>query len=89
MTEVISEGVSRQHFNMLLLSIFAGMALVLSAIGIYGLMSYTVEQQTHELGICMALGAVKQDILRLVLRQGMTPAVIGAVLQTGKRSLIA
>ena len=77
MQEVISQGVSRQHFNMLLLSIFAGIALVLAAIGIYGLMSYTVEQQTQELGIRMALGAAKNDIFQLVVRQGMTPAVIG------------
>jgi putative ABC transport system permease protein len=77
MSEVIAQGVSRQHFNMLLLSIFAGIALVLAAIGIYGLMSYTVEQQTQELGIRMALGAAKNDILRLILHQGMTPALIG------------
>ena len=79
MSEVIAQGVSRQHFNMLLLSIFAGIALVLAAIGIYGLMSYTVEQQTQELGIRMALGAAKNDILRLVVHQGMTPALIGVV----------
>ena len=77
MEEVISQGVARQQFNMLLLSIFAAIALVLAAIGIYGLMSYSVEQQTQELGIRMALGAAKQDILRLIVRQGMTPALIG------------
>ena len=77
MQEVISQGVSRQHFNMLLLSIFAGIALVLAAIGIYGLMSYTVEQQTQELGIRMALGAGKGDILGLIVREGMTPALVG------------
>jgi predicted permease len=79
MSEVIAQGVSRQHFNMLLLSIFAGIALVLAAIGIYGLMSYAVEQQAQELGIRMALGAAKNDILKLVLYQGMTPALIGVV----------
>lgn len=80
MNEVIAQGLSRQHFNMLLLSLFAAIALVLAAIGIYGLMSYTVEQQTQELGIRMALGATKQDVLRLVVRQGMTPAIIGVAL---------
>ncbi len=79
MEQVISEGVARQQFNMLLLSIFAVIALALAALGIYGLMSYSVEQQTQELGIRMALGAAKQDIVRLIVRQGMTPALIGVV----------
>lgn len=79
MEDVIAEGVSRQHFNMLLLSIFAGIALILAAIGIYGVMSYAVEQQTQELGIRMALGADRGQVLKLILRQGMTPAGIGVV----------
>jgi len=77
MDQVLSENTARQNFNMLLLSIFAGVALVLAAIGIYGLMSYSVEQQTAELGIRMALGAGKPDLFRLILKQGMTPALIG------------
>lgn len=77
MEEVMAQGVARQHFNMLLLSIFAAIALILAAIGIYGLMSYSVEQQTQELGIRMALGAGKNQVLNLILRQGMTPALIG------------
>ena len=79
MEQVIAENVSRQNFNMLLLSIFAGIALVLAAIGIYGLMSYSVEQKTQELGIRMALGAGKSEVLKLILKQGMTPACIGVV----------
>jgi len=79
MEQVIAEGVSRQSFNMLLLSIFAGIALVLAAIGIYGLMSYAVEQQTQELGIRMALGAGRAQVLKLIVKQGMTPAVFGVV----------
>lgn len=77
MEQVLAEGVSRQNFNMLLLSIFAGIALVLAAIGIYGLMSYAVEQQTQELGIRMALGAGRPQVIKLIIRQGMTPACIG------------
>ncbi|MBV9156449.1 MAG: ABC transporter permease [Acidobacteriaceae bacterium] len=79
MEQVMADNVSRQNFNMLLLSIFAGIALVLAAIGLYGLMSYSVEQQTQELGIRMALGAGKPEVLKLVLKQGMTPACIGVV----------
>ncbi|HMF75532.1 MAG TPA: ABC transporter permease [Bryobacteraceae bacterium] len=77
MAQVLAEGTARQNFNMLLLSIFAGIALVLAAIGIYGLMSYSVQQQTPEFGIRMALGAGKQDLLRLIIKQGMTPALFG------------
>ena len=79
MEQVIAEGVSRQNFNMLLLSIFAGIALILAAIGIYGLMSYAVEQQTQELGIRMALGAGRRQVVKLIMKQGMTPAVLGVV----------
>ena len=77
MDQVISESTARQNFNMLLLTIFAGLALLLAAIGIYGLMSYTVEQRTQEFGIRMALGAGRNDMLKLVVRQGMLLAGIG------------
>ncbi len=77
MKQILSESISRQHFNMLLLSLFGGIALLLAAIGTYGVMSYSVEQQTQELGIRMALGAGKRDIARLVVGQGMTPALLG------------
>ena len=60
-----------------MLTIFAGLALLLAAIGIYGLMSYSVEQRTQELGIRMALGAGQNDMLQLVVRQGMLLAGIG------------
>jgi putative ABC transport system permease protein len=80
MDQVISESTARQNFNMLLLTIFAGLALLLAAIGIYGLMSYTVEQRTQELGIRMALGAERGDMLKLVVRQGMLLAGVGGVI---------
>ncbi len=79
MDQVISESTARQNFNMLLLTIFGGLALLLAAIGIYGLMSYTVEQRTQELGIRLALGANRGDMLKLVVRQGMLLAGIGIV----------
>ena len=80
MDQVISESTARQNFNMLLLTIFAGLALLLAAIGIYGLMSYSVEQRTQELGIRMALGAGANDMLKLVVRQGMLLSGIGVVI---------
>jgi len=80
MTDVLSGAVARQSFNMVLLCIFAGVALLLAAIGIYGLMSYSVDQRTQEIGIRMALGADGGRMLRVVLRQGMTLAVFGVVL---------
>lgn len=80
MDQVTSESTARQNFNMLLLTIFAALALLLAAIGIYGLMSYSVEQRLQELGIRMALGAGGGDMLRLVVGQGMRLTIIGAVL---------
>jgi predicted permease len=83
MERVLSAAVARQNFNMVLLSIFAGAALVLAAIGIYGLMSYSVEQRTQEIGIRMALGANRGAMLRSVLREGMTLAIAGVVVGIG------
>jgi putative ABC transport system permease protein len=77
MEQVVSSSIARQSFNMLLLTIFGAIALLLAAIGIYGLMSYSVEQATHDIGVRMALGAARRDILALVVARGMTLAGIG------------
>jgi len=77
MEQMISAGLAERRFTMLLLIIFASTALVLAAIGIYGVMSYAVTRRRHELGVRMALGATRGDLLRLVVRQGMALALIG------------
>jgi ABC-type antimicrobial peptide transport system permease subunit len=79
MEQVISESLSRENFNTLLLSIFAAIAVLLAAIGIYGLMSYSVEQRTQEIGIRVALGAGRPEVLRLILVRGMILSGIGVV----------
>jgi len=80
MDQMVADSLSRQNFNALLLTIFAAIALLLAAIGIYGLMSYSVEQRMQEIGIRVALGASRGDVLRLMVLQGMKLAGIGIVL---------
>ena len=77
MDKILADSISRQNFNMLLLSIFATSALLLAAIGIYGVVSYSVQQQTRDIGVRLALGADKSRILTMILRQGLLPAFIG------------
>jgi ABC-type antimicrobial peptide transport system permease subunit len=79
MDEVVGHSTARENFNMLLLTIFGGVALVLAAIGIYGLMAYSVQQRTQEMGIRMALGADRGAIRKLVVWHGMRLAIIGVV----------
>jgi predicted permease len=79
MTEVVSATVSAPKFHTWLLTAFAGVGLVLTLIGIYGVIAYSVSQRTHEMGIRIALGARRESILRLVLNQGLKLAIFGAV----------
>lgn len=83
MDEVVVHSTARANFNMLLLTIFAGSALLLAAIGIYGLMAYSVQQRTQEIGIRMALGAEKAAVRNMVVFQGMRLALIGVVIGLG------
>jgi ABC-type antimicrobial peptide transport system permease subunit len=83
MDELEARNTSRQRFNMLLLTVFGGAGLLMAAIGVYGVMSYSVQQRTQELGIRMALGAQASDLRGMVIGQGMVLTLIGVVIGIG------
>jgi putative ABC transport system permease protein len=88
MDQLLADSLSRSRFTMLLLGIFAAVALVLSAVGIFGLIAYSVTQRTQELGIRIALGAQRRDVLRLVLGQGTRLTLLGVALGIGAALVI-
>jgi ABC-type antimicrobial peptide transport system permease subunit len=77
--DVIERSMAARRFSMILLAAFAVLALILSCVGIFGVISYVVTQRTHEIGIRMALGAQRNDVLKLMLGEGMQMAMAGVV----------
>lgn len=80
MRELVSDSVATRRFSMLLLALFAGLATVLAAIGVHALVSYTVTQRTREIGIRVALGAARGDVVRMVVRHGLLLAAVGVAI---------
>jgi putative ABC transport system permease protein len=87
MEELLAVSIAQQRFNMLLLGLFAALALTLATVGIYGSMAYTANQRTHEIGIRTALGAQRRDVLRLIMRDGARIALLG--ISTGMAGALA
>jgi putative ABC transport system permease protein len=81
--QALAGSIAPRRFNLLLLGIFAAAALVLAVVGIYGVMGYAVTQRTHEIGVRIALGARRSEVVRMVVRQGMATAAVGIAVGAG------
>jgi putative ABC transport system permease protein len=79
MDDLLARSIAKQNFNMLLLSIFAATALLLAAVGVYGVMAYSVAQRTHEVGVRMALGAGRMSVRNMILREGLIKGTLGVI----------
>jgi ABC-type antimicrobial peptide transport system permease subunit len=89
MEQVVDQSIAQRRFQMNLLLLFAVTALLLASLGIYGVVSYSVVLRTNEMGIRMAIGAQTSDILKMILRQAMTPVAIGACIGLGASLVVA
>ena len=87
--QIVSESMSSQRFPMILLGVFAGLALLLASIGIYGVISYSVVQRVHEIGIRMALGAERREVFRVVIGQGLRLAMAGVAIGAASALILA
>ena len=89
MEQIVSESMASQRYPMILLGAFAGLALMLASVGIYGVISYSVARRVHEIGIRIALGAERRDVLRMVIGQGLRLALIGLAIGNVTASILA
>jgi putative ABC transport system permease protein len=89
MDQAVAEANAQPRFEMLLLGLFGAIALVLAAVGIYGVMNYAVSRRTHEIGIRVSLGATRASVLRMIVRQGMAPALAGSAVGVAATPLLA
>jgi len=80
LAQLLADSISQSRFYLLLLAFFAAIALILAAVGLYGVVSYTVRQRTHEIGVRMAFGAQPGDVMRLIIKYGMMMTLIGALI---------
>jgi putative ABC transport system permease protein len=89
MDDLLAGSIAKQNFNMLLLAIFAATALLLAAVGVYGVMAYSVAQRTHEVGVRMALGAGRMNVRNMILREGLTKGTLGVICGAGAAFFLA